>query len=699
MKSDNTYKKFIESFDVDEWEVETDTGWVDITSSNKTVEYEVYKLETDSFLLECADNHIVFTETMEEVYTKDLSVGDLIQTKNGIEQDKSVKATGISENMYDLSVEGNHRYYTNGILSHNTTLIAIYLAHFVCFNKSKAVGILAHKGSMSAEVLDRAKQAIELLPDFLQPGIMEWNKGSISLDNGSSIGAYASSPDAVRGNSFSLIYIDECVSGDTKVTLRNKETGEIFECTMEEVRQLTGTSKGVEFSLLDGFEVLTDNGFKSFNGIKTTFGLIWRTKFSDGSYLDSSDGHLIKRDDGEFIKAKDSVGMITSTGLEVISHEFLEQAELYDLTNVEGGYHYTTNTVESHNCAFIPNFIESWLAIQPVISSGRRSKILITTTPNGMNHFYDIWSAAISGKSGFIPYEAAWTSVKERMYNSEDIFDDGWEWSSQTISGSSLEQFRQEHLGAFEGSSGTLISGTKLSILEGVDCLPDDNRFYIYKEPQEDRKYIATLDSAEGRGQDYHALNIIDITDEQWEQVAVLHSNTISHLVLPDILVHYLAKYFNPAIYIELNSTGLTIAKTLYFDLDYENVIFDSYQDPGLKQTKRSKAIGCSTLKDLIEKDKLKINHKQTISELRTFSEKKNSWAAEDGYNDDLVMGLVIFAWLTTQDKFLELRDTETRLVDELFRREIDEMSDDHMPVVILNTGEDQVYNQGMAFV
>lgn len=124
-----------------------------------------------------------------------------------------------------------------------TTVIAIYLAHFVCFNKSKAVGILAHKGSMSAEVLDRAKQAIELLPDFLQPGIMEWNKGSISLDNGSSIGAYASSPDAVRGNSFSLIYIDECVSGDTKVTLRNKETGEIFECTMEEAKNLAVSQK------------------------------------------------------------------------------------------------------------------------------------------------------------------------------------------------------------------------------------------------------------------------------------------------------------------------------------------------------------------------------------------------------------------------------------------------------------------------
>ncbi|AJD81975.1 phage terminase, large subunit [Yersinia phage phiR1-RT] len=124
-----------------------------------------------------------------------------------------------------------------------TTVVAIFLAHFACFNKDKAIGILAHKGSMSAEVLDRTKQAIELLPDFLQPGIVEWNKGSIELDNGSSIGAYASSPDAVRGNSFAMIYIDECVSKDTKVTIRCKSTGEIKEMTMLEVKALAIAQK------------------------------------------------------------------------------------------------------------------------------------------------------------------------------------------------------------------------------------------------------------------------------------------------------------------------------------------------------------------------------------------------------------------------------------------------------------------------
>lgn len=430
-----------------------------------------------------------------------------------------------------------------------TTVVAIFLAHFVCFNKDKAVGILAHKGSMSAEVLDRTKQAIELLPDFLQPGIVEWNKGSIELDNGSSIGAYASSPDAVRGNSFAMIYIDEC--------------------------------------------------------------------------------------------------------------------------------------------AFIPNFIDAWLAIQPVISSGRRSKIIITTTPNGLNHFYDIWTAAIEGKSGFAPYTAIWNSVKERLYDDNDCFDDGWQWSAQTISASSLEQFRQEHMAEFQGTSGTLINGMKLANLSFIETTPENGYFYRYKKPEEGRKYIAALDCSEGRGQDYHAMHIIDVTDSQWEQVAVLHSNEISHLILPDIVHKYLMEYNEAPVYIELNSTGVSIAKSLYMDLEYENVICDSMIDLGMKQTPKTKAVGCSTLKDLIEKDKLILHHKPTIFEFRTFSQKKLSWAAEEGFHDDLVMGLVIFAWLTTQQKFADYADKdEMRLASEVFSRELEDMNDDYAPVVFVDSGD-----------
>lgn len=424
-----------------------------------------------------------------------------------------------------------------------TTAVAIFLAHYVCFNKDKAVGILAHKGSMAVEVLERTKQAIELLPDFLQPGIVEWNKKSIVLENGSSIGAYASSPDAVRGNSFSFIYIDEC--------------------------------------------------------------------------------------------------------------------------------------------AFIQNWTDCFLAIQPVISSGRESKMIMTTTPNGLNHFYDIWQSAIDGKSGYVPYEAVWHSVKERLYNKADIFDDGYEWSSQAIAGSSLEQFLQEHNAEFFGSSGTLIRATTLSRLSFVDVV-NDNGFYQFEKPKEGRKYVATLDCSEGRGQDYHAMQIIDITDFPYKQVAVYHSNTAAHLILPDIVFKYLMMYNECPVYIELNSTGVSIAKSLAMDLEYDNIICDSFIDLGMKQSKRSKAMGCSALKDLIEKDKLIINHKGTIQELRTFSEKGVSWAAEEGFHDDLVMSLVIFGWLTTQEKFAEYAGKdEMRIASEIFRKELDEMGDEYAPVVI----------------
>lgn len=445
-----------------------------------------------------------------------------------------------------------------------TTVVAIFLAHFVCFNEDKYVGVLAHKASMSAEVLDRTKQAIELLPDFLQPGIVEWNKGSIELDNKCKIGAFASSPDAVRGNSFAMIYIDEC--------------------------------------------------------------------------------------------------------------------------------------------AFIPNFVDAWLAIQPVISSGRKSKILITTTPNGLNHFYDIWNAAVEGKSGFVPYTAIWTSVKERLYTDGDdgVFDDGYSWSSKMIASSSKEAFLQEHCAEFMGTNGTLIAGWKLSKLSWVDTDETETNFYQYKAPVEGHKYIAVLDPAEGRGQDYHAMHIIDITSMPFEQVAVYHSNKTSHLILPDVLLRYLMMYNEAWVYIELNSTGHSVAKSLFSELDYDNVICDSYSDLGMKQSKRSKAIGCSTLKDLIEKDKLIINNKKTILEFRTFSEKGVSWAAEEGFHDDLVMALVCFAWLTTQMKFAEFCEKDDlRLANEVFARERELLYEDMLCPVIVTSGDEtiSVGQHGISFI
>lgn len=416
-----------------------------------------------------------------------------------------------------------------------TTATAIFLAHFVVFNEAKAVGVLAHKGEMAREVLDRTKQCIELLPDFLQPGIVEWNKGSIELENGCTIGAYASSPDAVRGNSFAMIYVDEA--------------------------------------------------------------------------------------------------------------------------------------------AFIDGFEDTWKAIQPVISSGRRSRIILTSTPNGMNHWYDLWEASIRSTKGFAPYNANWTAVKERMYNDEDMFDDGFEWATVQIETSSIETFQQEHCTKFLGASNTLINGFKLSKMNWRDVESNDG-FYQFERPIEGHKYVCTVDCAEGRGQDYSACQIIDVTDYPYRQVAVYHSNKISHLLFPTILMKHASEYNEAWVYIELNSVGVSVAKTLFLDLEYENVIIDNSKDLGMKQTKTSKAIGCSTLKDLIEKDKLKLEHKGTVLELRTFVEKGVSWAAMDSYNDDLVMGLVIFAWLTTQERFGDFIDAARNVGADMFRQEIEDMMD-----------------------
>lgn len=255
----------------------------------------------------------------------------------------------------------------------------------------------------------------------------------------------------------------------------------------------------------------------------------------------------------------------------------------------------------------------------------------------------------------------------------------------------------------FEGTSGTLINGLKLGAMRGLRCQADNYGFYRFRSSSPDRKYVATLDCSEGRGQDYHALNIIDVTDDEWEQVAVLHSNTISHLLLPEIVYNYLMEYNECPVYIELNSTGVSVAKSLFMDLEYENVICDSYQDLGMKQTKKTKAVGCSTLKDLIEKDKLVINYSQTIQELRTFSEKGLSWAAEEGFHDDLVMSLVIFGWLSTQDKFSEYIEKDIRLVSEIFREELEELSDEYAPVAFFENANESSdlldYGSGFSFV
>lgn len=243
----------------------------------------------------------------------------------------------------------------------------------------------------------------------------------------------------------------------------------------------------------------------------------------------------------------------------------------------------------------------------------------------------------------------------------------------------------------FMGTAGTLISGFKLSKMQYMDVVSDDN-FYRYKPVIDDHKYLIAVDCAEGRGQDYSTFHVIDVTEYPYEQVAVYHSNTISHLLFPTILMKFAMEYNNAWCYIELNSVGGTVAKTLFLDLEYENVIMDSYQDLGLKQSKVTKAIGCSALKDIVEKDTLIIYDKNTIMEFRTFVEKGVSWAAQDGFHDDLVMSLVTFAYLTTQERFNDFIEsvTERNIGKDVFKLEMAEY-DSYITSVMYDDGNEQI--------
>ncbi len=212
--SDKIERKFISSIDIDKWEIETDSGWQDITAIHKTVEYEEWEIETNSGLnLIGADTHILFDEDYNEVFIKDLiPTISKIKTKFGNSIVTKVYNRKQSSNMYDITVNSpDHRFYSNDILSHNTTAAVSIILHYVLFNEHKSVGLLANKGDSAREILDRIKIAYEALPRWIQQGVGEWNKGSVEFENGSKIIAAATSSSAIRGKS--------CVTGDTKICI------------------------------------------------------------------------------------------------------------------------------------------------------------------------------------------------------------------------------------------------------------------------------------------------------------------------------------------------------------------------------------------------------------------------------------------------------------------------------------------------
>jgi hypothetical protein len=327
------------------------------------------------------------------------------------------------------------------------------------------------------------------------------------------------------------------------------------------------------------------------------------------------------------------------------------------------------NVVFLDEFAFVPNNIaeEFFNSVYPVISSGKTSKIIIVSTPNGMNLFYKLWMDAIGKKNGYKPFEIHWSMVPGRTEA----------WKEETIRNTSLRQFQQEFETEFLGSSNTLISGYKLAQLRYMDAVAEHDLMKIYEHPiktdgikyVKDRLYCIVVDVSEGKNLDSSAFSVIDISDLPYKQVATYKSSSITPLLFPTV-IYNAARYYNDAyVLVEINNTP-QIADTLHADLEYENLwkVFTGNKKPqqlsagfargvqlGLKMSPQVKKIGTSNLKTLIEGDKLLINDFTTYSELTTFVENKNTFAAEQGANDDLVMGLVMFAWATTQPYFKEI--------------------------------------------
>ena len=436
-----------------------------------------------------------------------------------------------------------------------TTTTVGYMLWSVLFNPDYTVGILANKGSLAREILDRLTKAYEYLPLWLQQGVVVWNKGNIELENGSKIFAYATSAAGVRGGSYNLIFLDE-------------------------------------FAFVP------------------------------------------------------------------------------------------------HNMA--QDFFQS---TYPVISSGQTTKVIIVSTPNGLNQFYKMWTDAIEGRSTYKPLEVHWSQVPGRDEN----------WKNETIRNTSEEQFRVEFETEFIGSSATLISGTKLRSLAFHNPISSDEGLDIYEQPIPGRLYICTVDCAEGVEADYSTINVVDVTQTPYRQVAKYRNNKLPLLFFPTIIYSVAKKYNEAYALIETNNIGQQVVDILHYDLEYENIYklehhhikgqsisagFRRSTSFGIKTTKSVKKIGCANLKTLIENDKLIINDFDTIAEMNTFSRIRDSYSAEEGNNDDLVMGLVLFAWLTAQTFF---KDSTSIDVRKLMLAEQNMLVDEDLaPVGIIDNGKQE---------
>lgn len=440
-----------------------------------------------------------------------------------------------------------------------TTTSAAYILWYTIFQDAKTVAILAHKATAAREVLDRYQIMYEMLPKWMQQGVVTWNKGDVELENRSKVFTAATTSAGIRGKTVNMLYIDET--------------------------------------------------------------------------------------------------------------------------------------------AIIPNNIaEAFFAsVYPTISSGSDTKILLSSTPLGYNHFWKYWNDAEKGRNGFVPLFIPYTDIPGR--------DQAWADAQHRVLGDL--KFNQEVLCRFLGSSLTLVSANAISQMSPGDIVFTNEGLDVYEEPicenlemdEQGRSYALIADTAKGVGGDYSAFVVVDMTEMPYRVVAKYRDNKISPLLYPTVIYKVAKEYNNAYVLIEINSSE-QVADILYNEYEYDNLVMVNRSGDGqtisggfgggrtqlgVVTDKRVKRIGCSNFKTLVEEKKLLIPDADIISEISTFIQKKNSYEADEGYHDDLVMPLVLFSWATTNSYFKELSNINIRQV--IYENKIKMIEDQLTPFGFFDDG------------
>lgn len=698
-------KKFIDELFFDDYEVLTPEGFKDFGGIAKTIEFQEYIIRFKDLdrPFKCADTHILIDTNNQQIYARDLKPGDLLLSPvsdKGYLEVLEIEASPVYSNMYDLLGVDGGIYNTDSIVSHNSTITAGVALHYALFNSNYKIGILANKDDLAQELLGKVTLAYENLPHFLQHGIRSISKHEIVLENRSVIFARPTSKSAVRGKSIN------CVSGNNYVTIKDKYSGEIKKITIEELENKNDWHKfyirkqlgGIDEDILinDRYEVLTDDGFKDFYGISIDRNktIVLKTEFCS---LSCTGDHEIYYDKNKKKPARDFIigdTIFTSNGIQyitdIINSKTIEK--VYDLVQVKSVNSFYCNDIKVSNCLLLDEFAhvenniseEFYASTFPTISSGKTTKLIIISTPNKYNLFHKLYTDALAGRNGFNPVTIKWNEVEGRDES----------WKKEQIANSSEEIFAQEHECRFESSTRGLINGEKIKQMmeayENPIKTDENNKLNIYEDPIKGETYLIVVDTAKGVGYDYTAFHVIKISKTPYKVVATYRCNDISYLIVPEV-INKIGRNYNEAwVLIEINEYGFSVGTSLAIDDNYQypNIIWtftaqnkqrisygnDGKSIPGLKTTEATKTIGCANLKALIENDKLIIKDYNTISELSNFVKVKNTYKADDGKNDDLVAGLWLFGWLTTQDFFRDIEQNVVAEINDIYGNEITTM-------------------------